>query len=160
MTLRIALLLLLISAPAAFSQVPAVCPWFTTGSAAMELGGEVTMVAHASGNLDGSCRFEHHSGKVAQTIEILVSKKDSHPCPTGSKSLQALGNEAVLCTRTNSQGSESDTIAGRVRDAYFVVTMTNVPDAIREPSADARPSDPFEASPLEQVAEQVAGNLF
>ena len=126
----------------------------------MELGGEVTMVAHASGNAEGSCRFENHSGKVAQTIEVQVGKKDSHPCPTGSKGLQALGNEAAQCTHTNSQGDESDTIAGRVRDVYFVVTMTNVPDAIREPSADARPSDPFEASSLERVAEQVAGNLF
>jgi hypothetical protein len=158
--LHIALLLLLISAPAAFSQAPAVCPWFTTGSAAMELGGEVTIVTRASGNFDGSCRFENHSGKVAQTIEILVSKTNSHPCPSASKSLPALGNEAVLCTHTNSQGNESDTIAGRVRDAYFVVTMTNVADAIREPPADAHPSDPFEGTPLERVAEQVAGNLF
>jgi hypothetical protein len=160
MKLCFALLLMFPSALTAFSQAPAVCPWFTTGSAAMALGGDVTTVAHASGNWNGSCKFEHRSEKVTQTIEILVSKTDSHLCPTVSTSLRALGNEAVQCSRTNAQGYQSETIAGRVRDAYFVVTMTNVPGAIREPSKQTRPSDPFEASLLERVAEQVVGNLF
>jgi hypothetical protein len=160
MRLCFVLLLVFPSALTAFSQAPAVCPWFTTGSAAMALGGDVTMVAHALGNWDGSCKFEHHSERVTQTIEILVSKTDSHPCPTASVSLKALGNEAVQCSRTNAQGFESDTIAGRVRNAYFVVTMTNVPGAIREPSGQTHPSDPFEASLLERVAEQAVGNLF
>ncbi|MGA8673237.1 MAG: hypothetical protein WB679_25410 [Terracidiphilus sp.] len=160
MKLYFALVLMFTSAPTALSQVPSVCPWFTTGSAAMALGGDATVVAHASGNWDGSCKFEHHSEKVVQTIEIVVSKADSHPCPTVSTSLKALGNEAVQCSRTNEQGYQSDTIAGRVRNAYFVVTMTNVPAATREPSGQTRPSDPFEASPLGRVAEQVVGNLF
>lgn len=160
MKLFFGLLLMFPSALTAFSQAPAVCPWFTTGSAAMALGGDVTMVAHASGNWDGSCKFEHRSEKVTQTIEILVSKTDSHPCPTMSTSLKALGNEAVQCAHTNPNGDESDIIAGRVRDAYFVVTMTNVRGAIREPSGQTRPSDPFDASSLERVAEQVVGNLF
>jgi hypothetical protein len=160
MKLRIAFLLMLMSAPAAYAQSPAVCPWYTTGSAAMALGGDVTLIAHASGNWDGSCKFEHHSGRVTQTIEIKVSKTDSHPCPIGSKSLKALGNEAVQCTRTNLIGDESETIAGRVRNAYFVVAVTNVPGAILGPSGQTHPSDPFGASPLERVAEQVVGNLF
>ena len=160
MKLCLAVLLIFSSALTAFSQTLAVCPWLTTGSAAVALGGDVTMEAQASGNWNGSCKFEHHSEKVTQTIEILLSKADSHPCPTGSTNLKALGNGAVQCAHTNPNGDESDTIAGRVRDAYFVVTMTNVAGAIREPSEHARSSDPFEASPLEQVAEQVVGNLF
>jgi hypothetical protein len=160
MKLYIALLLMFISAPAAFSQALAVCPWFTTGSAVRVLGGDVTLATHASGNWDGSCKFEHPSGKIMQTIEILVSKTDSHPCQTESTSLKALGNESVQCSRTTAQGDQSDSIAGRVRDAYFVVTMTNVPGAVREPVTKTRPSDQFEACPLERVAEQVTGNLF
>jgi hypothetical protein len=159
MKLRIALLLVFLSTPA-FSQALTSCPWFTTGSAARALGGAVTMVAHASGNWDGSCKFEHRSEKITQTIAIQVSNTDSHPCPAGSRSLKALGNEAVQCSRANARGHEADTIAGRVRDVYFVVTMTNVSGAVREPSAHAHPSDPFESCPLERVSEQVAGNLF
>jgi hypothetical protein len=160
MRLCFVFLLMFSSALTAVSQVPMVCPWFTTGSAAMALGGDVTIVAHASGNWDGSCKFEHRSDKITQTIEILVSKTDRHPCPPRSTSLKALGNEAVQCALTNPKGQESDTVAGRVRDAYFVVTMTNVSGAIREPSTQVRPSDPFGACPLELIAEQVAGNLF
>jgi len=160
MKLRIALLWILTSGMAAIAQVPAPCPWFSSGSAEMALGGAVTTTAHSSSNWDGSCKFEHQSSTGAHTIEILVSKTDPHSCPAMSKNLKALGNEAVQCSRENAQRQESDTIAGRVRDAYFVVTMTNMPDAIREPSADARPSDPFEGSLLERVAEQVAGSLF
>ena len=160
MKLHIALLLIFMSAPAALSQAPAVCPWFTTGSAKMVLGGDVTMIAHASGNWEGSCKFEHPSGTIIQTIEIQVSKADSHACPAGSPSLKALGNEAVRCSRTNAQGVQFGTIAGRVRDAYFVVTMTNVQEAASKPSSNSAPSDPFASSPLERVSEQVAGNLF
>ncbi len=160
MKLGFALLLIFSSAITAFSQTPAVCPWLTTGSAAAALGGDVTMVAQSSGNWDGTCKFEHHSQKVTQTIEILLSRTDSHPCPAGSTNLKALGNSAVQCAHTKPNGDESDTIAGRVRDAYFVVTMTNVRGAIGDPSERARSSDPFDASPLEQVAEQVVGNLF
>ena len=157
MKLGFALVLIFSSALTGFSQTPAVCPWLTTGSAAVALGGEVTIVTQSSGNWDGSCKFEHHSEKVTQTIEILLSRTDSHPCPAGSTTLKALGNSAVQCAHTKPNGDESDTIAGRVRDAYFVVTMTNVRGAIGE---QARSSDPFDASPLERVAEQVVGNLF
>jgi hypothetical protein len=153
-------LLLTIAPAAAFAQTEAICPWFTTGSAVKILGGDVTLVAHASGNWDGSCRFSRGSGEAAQSIDILIGKLDTHPCPPGSAKVPALGNEAVQCGRSKANGEEANTIAGRVRDAYFVVTMTNVPDATRREPADARLSGPYGASALLKVAEQVAGNLF
>lgn len=159
MKVRLVVLLLLCCATAAVGQ-KAVCPWFTSGSAVRILGGEVTVTAHSENNWEGSCRLVRGVGDSAQTIEITVSKTKTEPCPAGSVQLKALGNEAVQCRRPEQQIRLAYTIAGRVRDAYFAVTMTNVPQAVQEAPADARPSDNFSASILERVAEQVAGNLY
>jgi hypothetical protein len=43
---------------------------------------------------------------------------------------------------------------------YFVVALTNVAGAILDQSGEARPADPYGASPLERLAEQVSGNLY
>jgi hypothetical protein len=51
-------------------------------------------------------------------------------------------------------------IAGRVRNVYFMVGIGNVPGATALPPAPARPSDPFSASILERITEQVVGNLY
>jgi len=150
--------LLLAFTTASRAQSTPACPWFTSGTAAKFLGGEVTAAVHAENNFEGSCTFIRQPG--SQTIEVLVSKTNSDPCPKSSPIVKALGNEAVQCRRTNPQNQIMNTIAGRVRDVYFVVTMINVPDATREPSPDTRPADPYSASLLERAAEQVAGNLF
>ncbi len=91
-------------------------------------------------------------------LRILVGKVDRHVCSQGSTQLKALGNEAVQCRRPDAQGHPWDVIAGRMRDVFFVVT-SNVPDAAETPRADGPPTDPYSASILERVAEQVVGNL-
>lgn len=157
---RTVFLLMIASATSALAQTAAVCPWLTIGSAATVLGGDVILTAHVEGNFAGSCRFTRQAGETTQSIEVLVGKIDTHTCQQGSTKLKALGNEAVQCRRMISSRAKADTIAGRVRDVYFVVTMTNVPEATREQPADAHPSDSYGASMLERVAEQVAGNLY
>jgi hypothetical protein len=157
---RIVLMLMIASASVALAQTGTPCPWVSVGSVANVLGGDVKMVVQTAGNWNGSCRFTRQIGNVAQTLDILVGKTNAHLCPEGSQKLNALGNEAVQCQRRISPTQEADTIAGRVRDVFFSLTMTNVAEATRERSEDGRPTDPFGASPLEQLAEQVAGNLF
>lgn len=92
-------------------------------------------------------------------LRILVRKVDRHSCPSGSTQLKALGNEAVQCRRADQQGNPWDVIAGRVRDVFFVVTTSNVPDVLAVPPAEGHRADPFGASILERIAEQVVGNL-
>ncbi len=139
-------------------QSQTVCPWFTLGSAAWFLGGDVTVIARSSGNWEGSCRFVRTSGVAPATIEILIGKVNTHPCPEASTKVPALGNEAVQCVGAT---DHADTIAGRARDAYFVVSVANVPSAAdSEKAPNAHPGDRFNASLVEQVAEQVVGNLY
>jgi len=153
-------LVLLASAAAAQSQTTTVCPWVTTGTAERLMGGEVSTLVHADGNTAGSCRFSRQRGNTAASIEILVGPADAHLCPQESTSLKALGNEAVQCRISSSPSQVSDRIAGRIRKVFFVVTMTNIPDATQPEPADPHLADAYAASAIERLAEQVVGNLY
>jgi len=154
---HLCLLCLLAFAPGAIGQTQTLCPWFTNGSAERVLGGAVALTAKVDGSFSGSCRFTHQTGDTLRAIEISVGKAETHACPPDAMKLKSLGNEAVQCPAS---GDGNYTIAGRIRDVFFVITLTHVPDAIREAPTNARPSDPYHATVLEQVAEQVVGNLY
>jgi len=155
--MKLLVLLLGLAPVAAFGQSATLCPWFTNGSAAHVLGGEIALAAKVDGNFSGSCRFTRQSEDSVRSIDVGVGKTDTHACPAGSLKLKTLGNEAVQCA---ARGEGNYTIAGHIRDVFFVITLSNVPDAIREPLASAKPADPYHATVLEQVAEQVVGNLY
>ncbi len=141
-------------------QATTACPWLSTGTAANLLGGDITVSSHVEGTWAGSCRFMRLISPAASSIEVLVGPKDTHPCPQGNLKLPALGNGAVQCTHTVSPSQPSSIIAGRIRDVYFVITMTGIPGAMTPEPSDPRLADAFAASPLERVAEQVVGNLY
>jgi hypothetical protein len=145
---------------AAKGQATASCPWLSKGTAATLLGSDVTVTAHVEGTFAGTCRFVTQSADPIPSIQILVGATDGHPCPQSSTKLKALGNEAVQCRRADSPMQSSDVVAGRIRNVYFVVTMTNVPNATTPEPTDPRLADAYGASPLERVAEQVVGNLY
>jgi hypothetical protein len=160
--MRVASLFALFVAPTsvAAAQAPAVCPWLATGTAASVLGGEVSVTAHADRIGQGECHFSRqYDGKV-HSIDVRVSKVNDHPCPEGSEKLGALGNEAMQCRRLPAKNEETDILVGRVRDVFFMVSISNVPEVARKSDDPHSPNDPFGASLLEKVAEQVAGNLF
>jgi len=142
------------------AQTPLVCPWFSTGSAAGTLGGPVTLSAHVDALSQGSCTFTRQSGSEAATLEIVIGKIDTHACPQGSPKLIALGNEATQCRSTNTQGQSLDVIAGRMRQVYFVVNLTKVPDAATSSALPEGKRDPYAASLLERATEEVVGNLY
>lgn len=149
-----------VSTAACAAQTPALCPWLSTGSAELVLGAPVTLSAHVEGVRQGTCSFMRPSAGRMGTISIAVGKEDTHACPQGSARLAALGNEATQCTSHDTHGQPTDVIAGRMRDIYFVVGIANVLDAATVPEAPTRSSNPFSASILERIAEQVVGNLY
>lgn len=158
---RLAVVLFIVaSAAAALGQTSPACPWVPSGTAERLLGGEVTVVAHVEGNAAGSCSFVRGSGEDAASIEIRVGPTDTHPCPQDSVKLKALGNEAVQCRHGASPSRQSDQIAGRIRNVFFVVTMTNIRGATTPEPSDPRLADSYGASPIERLAEQVVGNLY
>ncbi|MGB6687116.1 MAG: hypothetical protein WBE76_04670 [Terracidiphilus sp.] len=160
MIARVALLLTIVPSATALAQTANRCPWFSSGSAAKILGGNISLVANADGNWDGSCHFIRSDEGKPASIDILIGKVDTHPCPQGSVKINALGNEALQCSHPTLGSQHVDVIAGRMRDVYFVVSMTDVPNATRQLPSDSHLSGPFGASLLERVAEQVVGNLY
>lgn len=159
MIVRCALLVIIAGCLPLMAQTQARCPWLSTGSAATALGGDVTVTASFENNWQGSCHFALALPGSTQAIDIQVSKVNADPCADRSVRIRALGNEAVQCRRSIS-GEPADTIAGRVRDTWFEVTMIGALETASRPS-DATPSkDPSGATMLEQIAEQVAGNLY
>jgi hypothetical protein len=153
-------LLLIVSATISAAQQPSTCPWLSSGSAQTVLGGPVSFHFQAEENGQGLCEFLSQSGAGPKMLRIRVGKLDKHVCPPESTKLRALGNEAVQCMRPDSEGHPWDVIAGRIRDTFFVVSTSNVPDAAATPATDGRPQDSYGASILERVTEQVVGNLY
>jgi hypothetical protein len=138
------------SAPHARPRTP--CPWLTQGSAARLLGGDVSIKVSVSDTGEGSCRFVQEGSH--NTLEILVSNAALTSCPTGSTGLQGIGNQAAKCNAPGSHSGSGYMVSGHVRDLHFTVTQTargqKRPVKLSAVQQDA----------LEQVAEQIAGNLY
>jgi hypothetical protein len=155
--MRCALPLLLFAAvSSASAQSPGACPWFTAGSAARLLGGEVAASIDAASPKEGSCRFALKSTPET-VLEIHIGPADTHACPAGSAPVKALGNTAVACHRESSGSSPVDVITGRIRDLYFVLSIAG---KLPAPDANSQWGDKSPDSFLERAAEQVVGNLY
>jgi hypothetical protein len=128
------------------------CPWLTQGSASKLLGGDVSIKVYLSDTGAGSCKFLRQEGSH-DSLEILVSNAALASCPTGSPELKGVGNQAARCKAAGSHGG-GDMVSGRVRDLHFTVTRTSHgqkrPVKIPDVQEDA----------LEEIAEQIAGNLY
>jgi hypothetical protein len=124
------------------------CPWLTQGSASRVLGGDVSTKVSVADTGEGSCRFLREP-RSPDSLKILVSKNALASCPTESKELKGIGNQAAMC---RVKGVEM--VSGRVRDLHFTVTL-----ASRGQRSPAKSPDAQEDA-LELIAEQVAGNLF
>ncbi len=129
------------------------CPWVTEGSAARALGGEVSVTVKVSDAGEGSCRFARQPGST-DVLEILVSKATLPTCPAESADPKGIGNEAATCRPHSSRTDSVEMISSRVRDLHFTVTLT-----ARAQKSLSNPADPQNGA-LEQIAEQVAGNLY
>jgi hypothetical protein len=128
------------------------CPWLSQGSAAHALGGDVSATMRVS-NGEGTCSFSRQPS-APDMLEIAVSKAVLPVCPPGSTSLRGIGNEAMSCRHGAPRGDSVEMISSRVREVHFTVTLTT-----RSPKNSVKPDDP-QNDVLEQIAEQVAGNLY
>lgn len=156
MTVRAALLIGFACAIPAAAQSPQSCPWLNAGTAAKALGAEVAVTAHSDSNWSGSCRFTAQTNPP-RAIEIAVSKTGSHPCGSDGVSFVGIGNEAAQCSVRGADGEIEQVVAGRVRDAWFVVRMTMPPATSGNSPSGAQAAD---SSEIRFLAEQVAGNLY
>ena len=129
------------------------CPWLTQGSAAKALGGDVSVTATMSTTGEGTCNFRVQNESL-NSLEILVSKAKLPTCPADSTKLTGIGNEALRCRLSGSKGETTEMVSSRVRDVHVNVTLTS-----RSEKAPAKASDKL-GDVLEQIAEQVVGNLY
>jgi hypothetical protein len=121
------------------------------------MGGDVSAEVQGSAG-EGSCEFargeggNHPERALASSLEmkIVVGHVAPKECATGER-LTGIGEDAVFC-RVDQDGEHCQTIRGRVRSTYFLLTLT-VKGTRTGDKAVLRRS-------LEQAAEGVAGNLF
>ena len=144
--------------PGSMAHASTGCPWLTEGSAAQALGGEVSVTVKVSDMGEGLCNFSRRQVST-DSLEILVSKAALPTCPPDSTSLKGIGNGALSCRPHGSRAEAVEMISSRVRDFHFTVTLTT-----RGQKTPAKPDEPQATDPqndaLEQIAEQVAGNLY
>jgi len=145
-------LLLLLAALSLLSPAHAqpACPWLTEGTAAAALDAPVTITTNLLPSGDGTCTFTTQQTPTPSRLEITVATSAPQACPPSSKHLPGIGNEALTCTLPGPSSETTDLITARVRNRYFTLRLT-LPTAS---SPTAR------QSLAEQIAEQVAGNLY
>ena len=138
------------------SRAVAGCPWLTEGSAARALGGEVSVTVKVSECGEGSADFR---GSRVRTIPSRFSSAKLR-CPRVHRRAQhskGIGNEAAEMQASGSRTATAvEMISSRVRDLHFTVTLTT--RAQKNLSKTRRPHQ--DRCALEQIAEQVAGNLY
>jgi acetolactate synthase regulatory subunit len=155
------LLSMSVSVSHAATQLP--CPWLNAATAAGVLEGPVVVSVtflHQD-NDDAACEFTHKADHTVRTLRIQVSSMKDVPhdfpqylakCGQDSKPVQAIGNEAIVCSISAKSKKEVDEqVVSRVRDRAFIVNVlsngsASEHDAMRDKA--------------QRVAEQVAGFLF
>jgi hypothetical protein len=120
----------------------AACPWLTEGSAAGALGGKVRVILNLASSTQGTCTFVKTEDPQDQ-LKVFVGAGNIPTCPTGSARVTGIGVQASRCRLGLTQ-----MISSRVRETNLAVTVST-----------SKSGDPTNGA-IEQIAEQVAGNLF
>ena len=121
------------------------CPWLTEGSAANALGGKVRVILSLASPTQGTCTFVKTEDPQDQ-LKIIVGAGNVPSCPAGSAHVIGIGVQASRCRLPLAH--ETQMISSRVREINLAVTVST-----------SKSGDPAEGA-IEQIAEQVAGNLF
>ena len=129
------------------------CPWLTEGTAADALGGEVRVVVSVAGPLKGMCSFVRQDN-TAEQLKVVIGPDHVPSCPQGSARVVGVGSRANRCKGPASEGESARMISGAVRETGMAVVLT------RPNSQAAKSSAQVKRDVLEEIAEQVAGNLF
>jgi hypothetical protein len=124
------------------SSTGATCPWVTEGSAAKVLGGEVHAILNVASPTQGTCTFVN-TARPQEQLKVLVGAANVPACPAGSAKVIGVGDQASRCHLPHS----AQMISGNVRTVDMAITLSG---SSGNQSDDA----------IQQIAEQVAGNLF
>jgi hypothetical protein len=126
------------SSPPSSSPTPT-CPWLTEGSAAKVLGGPVHAILNVASPTQGTCTFVK-TARPQEQLKVLVGAGNIPSCPAGSAKVIGVGDQASRCHLPHS----AQMISGNVRAVDMAITLSG------NQTEDA----------IQQIAEQVAGNLF
>jgi hypothetical protein len=107
------------------------------------MGGPVTGSAHVA-NGEGNCEFARDDASLR--LHIVVSYQRLNECATGMP-VAGIGEDAVFCM-DDAAGEHRESIRGRVQSNYFLLAITS-----HVSKTSLRDS-------LDQIGEEVAGNLF
>ena len=129
------------------------CPWLTEGSAAAALGGSVKVILKVIDSTQGTCTFTKKDAPQAE-IKIVVGSTNVPACPAGSPQLPGIGTKANRCRPSPPEDPKTEMISAKVRALNMAVTFSSS-RSISTTGLDYRP-----AITIDQIAEQVAGNLF
>lgn len=144
-------------------QAQSKCPWINQATARGILGGAVTTTVSTSNRGDGVCKFSRQQGAVIRQLRISVDIMTEIPkqfptflaqCQPKAMPLQAVGNEAVMCSIQGKGDQYDEMVVGRVRDQAFVVSVSS--SVLNDPSL----TQEMRREKANLVAEQVAGILF
>jgi len=166
--LRIIVFGLVLSSPLLCHADMSGCPWLNQATAVGVLDDPVH-VSVINGSMENSvCKFytEQDNSPDSLLIEVETLKNASTEfsvyktaqCNAVMTALQAIGNEAYLCSVAEKNGNissmQSESVIGRVRGRAFIVTLSV--DTGSNPSIKKEDIE----NKVQRVAEQVAGALF
>jgi hypothetical protein len=129
------------------SNAEPACPWLTEGSAANALGGKVRVILSLASSTQGTCTFVKTEDPQDQ-LKVFVGAGNVPSCPAGSAHVAGIGVQASRCRRPLANEGLTQMISSRVREINLAVTVST-----------SKSGNPAEGA-IEQIAEQVAGNLF
>ncbi len=164
LTIRVALLAVLIAALPTAGRAANNCPWINEATASGILGADaVGSYTDAEPIQPTVCTFIQSSSGLTRTLRIAVIETpdfrsrlsaESKACRTVAAPLKAIGNEAIACSGGDRKDLYAERVVGRVRNQVFTITLstTRKDDSILTRSELK--------TRILTAAEQVSGNLF
>lgn len=140
------------------------CPWINEATASGLLGADaIGQFTEARQDEPAVCLFTQKDVTGVRTLRITVAVTPdfaaayataARRCGADAAPIQAIGNQAILCSADSRTGTLAEQVIGRVRDQIFTITMSSFI------KGDLVLTRPVMKTRIYTAAEQVAGNLF
>ena len=151
----------LIFMPAA-CQAEQTCAWLNAATAGGFLEGNVTSTVTPTSktNDDMTCEFVRQDAESITKLRIEVDTVEKPQdvfasyvakCGNDPATIQAVGNEAMICSRKEKHHETTEHLVGRVRDRIFLIDIT---------SNSPHPDEAMLREKAQKISQQVAGILF
>lgn len=137
------------------------CAWLNAATAGGFLEGDVTSTVTLTSKIndDMTCEFVRQDGqsmKLRIEVDTVEKPQDRFAsyvakCGKNPASVQAVGNEAMICSRKEKNHETTEHLIGRVRDRIFLLDISsNAP----------HPDETALREKATKISQQVAGILF